>query len=275
MLCTYRQFHFDEGLQGALAPLNPLIVASMFHLEDVSKQFKGVLALSRLTITFPANRTCVLLGTSGCGKSTLLRLMLGLTPPTTGAVQFDGRVLTPESVVSLRHKVGYVVQSGGLFPHLSAADNVTIVSRYLRWDVDRIEQRVTELAEMVQLPREVLTRTPNQLSGGQQQRVALMRALMLDPPALLLDEPFGALDPIVRHDLQEELKAIIQRLNKTVVMVTHDLNEAAYFADEIILLDKGAIVQRGSIRDLIDSPATEFVRRFVTAQRTLIPGAAS
>lgn len=250
------------------------IAASVFYLEDISKQFNGNSAVSRLTIAFPTNRTCVLLGTSGCGKSTLLRLMLGLTPPTTGKVYFEGRVLSPSIVAQVRQRVGYVVQGGGLFPHLSAADNVKLVSRYLRWDAHRVDKRLTELAELTQLPREALTRTPNQLSGGQQQRVALMRALMLDPPTLLLDEPLGALDPIIRNDLQEELKKIIHRLNKTVVMVTHDLNEAAYFADEIILLEKGTIVQRGSINDLICSPATDFVRRFVNAQRSLIPRAA-
>lgn len=246
----------------------------MFHLENVSKQFKGVTALSNVTITFPANRTCVLLGPSGCGKSTLLRLMLGLTTPTTGTVNFDGRVLTPGSAVQVRQRIGYVVQSGGLFPHLSAADNVIIVARYLRWERDRIDRRLTELVELVQLTRADLSRTPNHLSGGQQQRVALMRALMLDPPTLLLDEPLGALDPIVRHDLQQELKSITQRLCKTVVMVTHDLNEAAYFADEIILLEKGAVAQRGTIKNLIDSPSSEFVRRFVNAQRTSILGEA-
>lgn len=171
----------------------------------------------------------------------------------------------------MRQKVGYVIQDGGLFPHMSAAQNIAIVARYLRWKQDRIDDRVSELADLVRLPTAALNRFPLQLSGGQQQRVGLMRALMLDPPALLLDEPLGALDPIIRSELQKDLRSIFRKLNKTVVMVTHDLNEAAFFADKIVLLDQGRIVQQGTIRELIESPATDFVSRFILTQRSTLP----
>jgi osmoprotectant transport system ATP-binding protein len=163
--------------------------------------------------------------------------------------------------------MGYVVQGGGLFPHLTAADNVALVARWLSWDEPRVEARLRELAELVRLPFDSLARFPAQLSGGQSQRVGLMRALMLDAPVLLLDEPLGALDPITRYDLQRDLRGVFQRLGKTVVMVTHDLAEAAFFGGKVVLLDGGQIVQQGAIEDLVRSPATPFVARFVQAQR--------
>jgi len=237
----------------------------------VSKQFGDLTALHPASIRFMPQRTYVLLGTSGCGKSTILKLMLGLIQPTTGSVAIEGESLNPETVLDVRRRIGYVIQDGGLFPHLSAADNVGLVSRFLRWKPDRVQARLKELAELVQIPFEALSRFPSQLSGGQQQRVGLMRALMLDPPLLLLDEPLGALDPIVRSELQTDLRTIFRRLQKTVVMVTHDLNEAAYFADEIVLLDDGRLVQRGTISELLESPATPYVTQFVNAQRSSLP----
>jgi osmoprotectant transport system ATP-binding protein len=213
-------------------------------------------------------RTTVLIGPSGCGKSTLLRLMVGLIRPDRGEVRFEGHTVAPDNVVSLRRRMGYVIQEGGLFPHMTARGNATLMARYLRWDTARIEVRLGELVELTHFPAEALQRYPVQLSGGQRQRVSLMRALMLDPDVLLLDEPLGALDPMIRHDLQAELRGIFRTLNKTVVMVTHDLGEAGYFADTIVLLRRGSIVQVGSFHQLLESPEVPFVTEFVNAQRS-------
>ena len=165
--------------------------------------------------------------------------------------------------------MGYVVQDGGLFPHLTALANVRLMARHLRWPEPRMRERVAELAELVQLPESALARPPADLSGGQKQRVALMRALMLDPELLFLDEPLGALDPLVRADLQDDLVAIFQRLGKSVVLVTHDLAEAALFGHVLVLLQDGRIVQRGALDELVTRPASPFVTRFVRAQRRL------
>ncbi len=243
----------------------------MLTLDHVSKTYGAVQALAPLDLAIAPGQTTVLIGPSGCGKSTLLRLMNGLIAPTTGTVRFDGRPLTPASVRAARHRMGYVIQSGGLFPHLTARDNVTLLARHLGKDAGWIDERVGELAGLVQLPAERLGSFPLQLSGGQQQRVGLMRALMLDPDVLLLDEPLGALDPMIRADLQNDLRAIFQQLDKTVVMVTHDLYEAGFFADTILLMKQGRIVQQGDFQHLLDDPATPFVEAFVNAQRHALP----
>jgi osmoprotectant transport system ATP-binding protein len=172
-----------------------------------------------------------------------------------------------QDMPGLRHQMGYVIQNGGLFPHLTARRNVTMMARYLKWKRSEIEARLLELAELTQFPPDGLDRYPVQLSGGQKQRLALMRALMLDPKVLLLDEPLGALDPIIRFDLQTDLKRIFQRLRKTVVLVTHDLDEAEYFGDSIVLMREGRIVQQGSIHEMIDAPIDPFVTHFIHAQR--------
>ena len=168
--------------------------------------------------------------------------------------------------------MGYVLQDGGLFPHLTARDNVAILARHLRWNEDRIGPRMEELRKLVRLPDGSLTRYPTQLSGGQRQRVALMRALMLDPALILLDEPMGALDPLVRYDLQQDLRDIFQKLKKTVVLVTHDMSEASFFGDVVLLMYQGRIVQRGRIEDMIKAPADPFVTRFLNAQRVVLNG---
>jgi len=174
----------------------------------------------------------------------------------------------PSNVVELRRRMGYVIQDGGLFPHLSARSNVTLMARYLRLSREHVQARLGELADLTRFPRDGLDRFPVQLSGGQRQRVSLMRALMLDPAVLLLDEPLGALDPIIRLDLQADLRQIFQRLGKTVVMVTHDLAEAGFFGDQIVLCREGRIVQQGQLADLVRTPADPFVTRFINAQRT-------
>ena len=239
----------------------------MFTLRDVEKVYAGRPVLGPLSLKLPDGRTTVLIGPSGCGKSTLLRLLIGLVRPDAGAVLFDGVPVTPDTARSVRLRVGYVIQDGGLFPHLTARGNVTLMARYLGRDRAEIAGRMNELAELTRFPPEGLDRYPDQLSGGQRQRVGLMRALMLDPDALLLDEPLGALDPLVRADLQAELRDIFRALGKTVVFVTHDLGEAAFFADRVVLLHDGRVVQEGSAADLWHRPADPFVTRFVQAQR--------
>ena len=239
----------------------------MFTLRDVSKVYSGRPALGPVSLEVPTGRTSVLIGPSGCGKSTLLRLLIGLVEPDAGEVTFDGEPVTAVTVRAVRLRVGYVIQDGGLFPHLTARGNVTLMARYLGWDRARIAARVAGLADLTRFPADGLDRYPHQLSGGQRQRVGLMRALMLDPDALLLDEPLGALDPLVRADLQAELRDIFRRLGKTVVLVTHDLGEAAYFADRVVLLRDGQVVQEGSPGDLWHRAADPFVTRFVQAQR--------
>lgn len=239
----------------------------ILRLAGVSKRFEAGAALFPMHLDIETARTTVLLGPSGCGKTTVLRLMLGLLRPDGGQVLFRGEELSSERSLRARHEMGYVVQDGGLFPHLTALDNVRLMARYLGWQSERIAQRVAELAELVRLPVVALERHPAQLSGGQKQRVALMRALMLDPQLLFLDEPLGALDPMVRAELQDDLVAIFARLEKTVVLVTHDLAEAAFFGHGLVLMQEGRIVQRGSLRDLVSQPADPFVTRFVRAQR--------
>ena len=239
----------------------------MFRLDGVAKFYAGKAALGPLSLTIPARQTTALIGPSGCGKSTLLRLLMGLIAPDAGRVTFDGEAVTPLTARAMRQSIGFALQDGGLFPHLNGRGNVGLMAKYLGWPTPRIDARIAELTELVRLPRELLDRRPQELSGGQRQRVSLMRALMLDPAALLLDEPLGALDPLVRVELQRDLRDIARRLEKTVVIVTHDLAEAVYFADRIVLLKDGLIVQDGPPADLWHHPADEFVTRFVQAQR--------
>lgn len=238
-------------------------------LNSVSKTFDGKLALAPTTVEVAPRQTLVLIGPSGCGKSTLLRVVLGLIEPDAGTILFDGIALTEKTRLELRRRIGYVIQDGGLFPHLTAARNIAIVARHLGWDNQRIATRLSELCDLARIEPDLLDRYPAQLSGGQRQRVGLMRALMLDPKALLMDEPFGALDPIVRSALQEDMKAIFQRLHKTVLFVTHDMGEAGYLGDEIVLMRDGHVVQSGAARDLLERPAEPFVTEFIRAQRPL------
>jgi osmoprotectant transport system ATP-binding protein len=240
-------------------------------VENIAKSFAGRVALAPSSIAFRANATTVLIGPSGCGKSTLLRILLGLVRPDSGRVLIDGVELSAANVMQLRHRIGYVIQDGGLFPHLSAKENVTLLARYLERTDSEMNGRVAELADLTQIPVEILSSYPSELSGGQRQRVGLMRALMLDPDILLLDEPLGALDPITRHELQAHLKAIFTRLRRTAVLVTHDMNEAAYLADEIVLMRAGSVVQQGSLTDLLQRPKEDYVTEFIRAQRSSLP----
>lgn len=239
----------------------------MFRLDSVSKSFGTQTVLQPTSIEFQAGKSTVLIGPSGCGKSTLLRLLAGLLTPDSGRVHFEGVEMNPKNIVQMRHRMGYVIQDGGLFPHLTCAQNVGLMAAHLGWNSHRIRNRIEELSDLTRLPRPALDRYPAQISGGQRQRVGIMRALMLDPPVMLLDEPMGALDPLVRYDLQEDLLKIFRGLGKTAITVTHDMGEAGFFGDHVIMLGEGRIVQQGKLDEMIISPANEFVTRFVNAQR--------
>jgi osmoprotectant transport system ATP-binding protein len=195
-------------------------------------------------------------------------MLLGLQRPDSGRILVDGEELSRAGRLAVRHRIGYVIQDGGLFPHLRIRDNLALLPRHLRWRRVRIEARARELLELMQLPQDILERYPEELSGGQRQRVAVMRALMTDPPALLMDEPLGALDPLVRFELQQRLRELFKVLAKTVVLVTHDLAEAAYLAPRLVLMQAGQIVQDGSASDFVRRPSNDFVRRFVAAYRS-------
>jgi osmoprotectant transport system ATP-binding protein len=242
----------------------------MIELDNVSKRYGEAVALQPTDLTLESGKTTALIGPSGCGKSTLLRLMMGLIPPTTGVVRFDGTPITSADALTVRRRMGYVIQDGGLFPHLTAEGNVLLMARHLKQPDAESATRLAQLCELTRFPKDGLDRYPVELSGGQRQRVGLMRALMLKPDALLLDEPMGALDPMVRAALQADLKAIFAQLRQTVVLVTHDMAEAGFLADRIVLLASGRIVQQGTLADLRDRPASPFVTEFLNAQRSLI-----
>jgi osmoprotectant transport system ATP-binding protein len=244
-------------------------VSALVQLVEVSKRYRDAPALRPTTLAVERGKTTVLIGPSGCGKSTLLRLIIRLIEPDTGTIEFDGAPVTPDKIDMLRRRIGYVIQEGGLFPHLTASANVLLMARHLGKPDDEMRTRLAELCALTRFPENLLARYPVELSGGQRQRVSLMRALMLSPELLLLDEPLGALDPLVRASLQKDLKEIFARLRQTALLVTHDLAEAAYLADEIVLMNEGRIVQRGSIADLRENPASDFVTEFINAQRSI------
>jgi osmoprotectant transport system ATP-binding protein len=254
---------------------DPATENPVLELRGVHKRFGATRALAETSLSLSPGHTLALIGPSGCGKTTLLRTVLGLITPDGGEVFFEGERLDAHNALQLRTRMGYVVQDGGLFPHLTAERNVTLMARHLRRPEREIGERCAELAELARLPASALARYPAELSGGQRQRVGLMRALMLDPVLLLLDEPLAAIDPLVRAELQDDLAAIFHALRKAVVLVTHDLSEAAFFAHELALMQDGAIVQRGSFAELRDAPSDPFVTRFVQAQRRSVrPGPA-
>jgi osmoprotectant transport system ATP-binding protein len=239
-------------------------------LKNIYKSFDSIVALKDFSYNFKKSNTTALIGPSGCGKSSLLRLIVGLIQSESGKIEIDEIPLTDLNLQSFRKRIGYVIQEGGLFPHLTARQNISLMAIYVGWSNDEIQNRIDSLSHLTKFPTDGLNRFPAELSGGQKQRVSLMRALMLDAEFLLLDEPLGALDPLIRYDLQKDLKEIFGELNKTVLMVTHDLNEAVFFADEIVLIKDGSIIQTGTIDDFIKSPADSFVTRFVNAQRSEI-----
>lgn len=239
------------------------------EIRAATKRFHGQLVLDAVDLTVAPATTTVLVGPSGCGKSTLLRLVNGLVVPDSGEVACFGERLTLRSAAALRLRMGYVIQEGGLFPHLTARQNVTLMADELAWTPDRVDERVDYLRRLVRLPEDSLKRTPSQLSGGQRQRVSIMRALMLEPKVVLLDEPLGALDPVVRVELQDDLKDVFREVGATVLLVTHDMAEAVHFAFQVAVLKAGKILWRGTPNALLAERSDPFVMKLLDSHRDL------
>ena len=238
----------------------------MLDFRDVSKAFNGTTVVHPLDLSIKAGEVAVLLGPSGCGKTTILRMVAGLLAPTHGQITVDSLPLNRQTIGAVRRKLGYVIQEGGLFPHLTGVENVTLMARHEGWPRKRIDDRLAELVEMTQFPAGGLSRYPNELSGGQRQRLSLMRALFLNPRILLLDEPLGALDPLIRAGLQRDLKQVFARTGATVLLVTHDLVEASRLGDRVCVMSAGRIVQQGRFAEILAKPNAEFVREFISSQ---------
>lgn len=240
----------------------------VIELQEVSKIFSGpkgeeVVAVDRVSFQVETGKTVCLLGTSGSGKTTAMKMINRLIEPTQGKILLDGVDILDQDVIQLRRKIGYVIQQGGLFPHMTAAQNIGLLCRLEKWPKAKTKARVEELMQLVNLPpREYAERYPAEMSGGQQQRVGVARALALDPPTILMDEPFGALDPITRDQIHEEFLQLQARVGKTIILVTHDLSEASKLGDQIALLDGGRLIQFGTEQELKDNPANEFVSAF-------------
>ena len=244
----------------------------MIQLARLTKVFPGqrTPAVDALTLDIDAGQTCVLIGPSGCGKTTTMRMVNRLIEPTSGTVHVDGQDVSRADPVQLRRSIGYVIQQVGLFPHMTVAENVATVPRLLEWPRARIDARVDEMLALVGLdPAAYRARYPRELSGGQRQRAGVARALAGDPPVMLMDEPFGAVDPITRTRLQNELLRILKTLRKTIVFVTHDVDEALRMGDRIAILRDGRLVQHGRPADILTRPADAFVEEFVGADRAL------
>jgi osmoprotectant transport system ATP-binding protein len=240
-------------------------------LSHITLAYGPTIVLQDLSLELAAGRTHCLLGPSGCGKSTLLRTLTGLAVPDQGEVSVLGRRVEPAAATGQRaanRATGLMLQDGGLFPHLSVWDNAALPAVLAGWPLDRIDRRLTELEDLIGLAPELHDRYPRELSGGQRQRVALTRALVLDPPLLLLDEPLSALDPLSRAELQDEMKRLFSALGKTVVLVTHDISEALFLGDTVTLLDRGRVAQHGPTAVLARQPASDWARTFV---RSAVP----
>ncbi len=240
----------------------------MIEVIALTKRYKGVSAVEEVSFQVAEGETLGLIGTSGCGKTTTLKMLNRLIEPTSGRIVIGGQDIRQRQPDKLRQGIGYVIQNTGLFPHYTVADNIAVVPRLLKWKEKRIAQRIQELLELVGLPADQFARRyPRELSGGQQQRVGLARALAADPPIVLLDEPFGALDRITRSQIQEEFQRLETLLHKTMVLVSHDVFEAVKLCDRLCLMARGKIEQLGTPRELIFEPQTDFVRDFFQANR--------
>ncbi|MBC8035469.1 MAG: ABC transporter ATP-binding protein [Chitinophagaceae bacterium] len=246
----------------------------MINVHKVSKRFNGTNAVNEVSFEVQEGETLILLGTSGCGKTTTLRMINRLTEPSSGAISIDGKSILTLNPETLRRSIGYVLQGNGLFPHYTVAENIAIVPKLLNWDKLKILHRTQELLDKFALPyKEFAGAYPSELSGGQQQRVGLARALAANPPVLLMDEPFGALDPITRSDVRKEFKELDELKKRTIVMVTHDVQEAIELGSRICLMDKGRIMQIGTKTDLMLQPANEVVTKFFNHYRNAVADA--
>jgi osmoprotectant transport system ATP-binding protein len=240
----------------------------MIELRDVTKEYNQHKAVENISLTVKQGETMVLLGTSGSGKTTTLKMINRLIEPTSGTILIDGKDIKLRKDYELRRNIGYVIQQIGLFPHMRVKENVAVVLKLVEWPQEERDNRVEELLEMVGLSwEETAQKFPHQLSGGQMQRVGIARALAANPPVLLMDEPFGALDPITRAKIQKEFKNLEKTIKKTIIIVTHDVTEAVALADNICLMDSGKIKQTGPPIDLIFNPVDSFVKNFFSANR--------
>lgn len=239
----------------------------MIKVEHLSKHYGQAKAVNDISFEVAEGENLVLLGTSGCGKTTTLKMLNRLIEPTSGRIWINGQDIINQSPDILRRGIGYVLQNTGLFPHFTIAENIAVVPGLLKWDKQRIRNRTHELVQKLHLPNDVLQKYPHELSGGQQQRIGLARALIADAPVLLMDEPFGALDNITRAKIQDDFKTLDELQRKTIVMVTHDVQEAFELGDQIAIMDKGQIVQQGTPAELLFKPASQFVSDFLQSQR--------
>jgi osmoprotectant transport system ATP-binding protein len=239
----------------------------MIKVENLTKHFGKTKAVDGISFEVAEHENLVLLGTSGCGKTTTVKMINRMIEPSSGTIFIDGKNIMEQSPELLRRGIGYVLQNNGLFPHYTVAENIAIVPQLLKWDSKKIEKRIAELIEKLHLSKDQLKAYPNELSGGQQQRVGLARALVADPPVLLMDEPFGALDNVTRSKIHAEFKALDELKRKTIIMVTHDVQEAFELGDRICLMDKGKIVQNGTPAELLFTPKNQFVESFLKEQR--------
>jgi osmoprotectant transport system ATP-binding protein len=240
----------------------------MIEVQNITRTFGTHKAVDNISFSIGDGENVVFLGTSGCGKTTLLKMINRLLEPDSGEISIGGRRIRDERPEELRKKIGYVFQNNGLFPHYSIGENIGIVPRLLGWDKQKIADRVVQLMEKLHLPPDQYRNAyPHELSGGQQQRVGIARALAANPPVLLMDEPFGALDPITRARVRKDFKELDELRSTTIVLVTHDVREAFELADRIFLMDKGAIVQRGTPDQLLFEPGGEYARDFFEEQR--------
>lgn len=236
----------------------------MIRFEHVKKSYDGTVVLRDLSLEIPAGEFTVLIGPSGCGKTTTLKMINRLIEPDAGRILIDGKDIKTIHPVELRRSIGYVIQQIGLFPNMTVAQNISVVPKLLKYDAKRCEEIVRELLELVDMPyEEYADKYPGQMSGGQQQRIGVLRALAASPPIVLMDEPFGALDPMTRSTLQHEVKHIQQKLGKTIVFVTHDMDEALDMADNIIFMDRGSVAQMAPPQEILVSPATPLIRSFM------------
>ena len=240
----------------------------MLKFENVSKVYKGnKRAVNNLNFEIEKGEFIVLIGPSGCGKTTTMKMINRLIEPTEGKILLNGRDISTMDPVDLRRQIGYVIQQIGLFPHMTIEQNISLVPRLLKWPEEKQRKRASELLDLVNMTPDYLDRYPDELSGGQQQRIGVLRALAADPPLILMDEPFSALDPITRDSLQAEIKNLQRKLNKTIVFVTHDMDEALKLADRIMILKDGRIVQFDTPEEILRNPAGEFVEEFIGKER--------
>ncbi len=239
------------------------MVERLIEVQNITKSFNGHKVINNISFTVNKGETLILLGKSGCGKTTLLKMINRLLESTSGTITINNQNISLENPEQLRKNIGYVIQNIGLFPHYTVEQNIEIVPLLLKWENEKRKKRVHELMDLVGLsPKDFLNRYPHELSGGQKQRVGLIRALASNPPIILLDEPFGALDPITRKEIQNEFKHLEALINKTMILVTHDVFEAFYLGDRICLMNEGGVEQIGTPQELVFSPKSAFVKDF-------------